>query len=393
MKRLFLGILISVVLSSSVFGIQYHLSEFMQEKTSAGFGYVNIDDQSYFKATVNPNFSIKGLQLGLGVNLYIPMGDYGYPQSADWLTLRYVGYDYQNKHGFKYGRLNNITLGQGLLVDGFDTGSGGTSEFNNKKTGVLGYLTVLKTKVTALQTAQNVQGLRIERPLAKLAATPIIVGATYMRDEDGINDASSGTNISRSEQDGYAADISYPIGGQFFTLYTEYARLVDHGQGVSSGARGTFFDIVNYKAEYRVLGADFVPGYFNSTYQSTSFDFSSGALQERMSGVLVNASSDIMGDYAKAGLQYELYEDVNVLTAAVGWRQVGPVTGVLNFSKPFNTQNDNAVLIGDFYYRTTKFYDLIFRIKRVYTSSSEFTESVAVNFVFKLDRLMPGLPI
>ena len=159
------------------------------------------------------------------------------------------------------------------------------------------------------------------------------------------------------------------------------------------GREEAFFDIVDYKAEYRVLGTDFVPGYFNNAYQSTAFNFSSGALKEKVSGVLVNATSDIMGEYAKAGLQYELYDDVNVLTAALGWKQIGPVTGVLNYSKPFNSENNNAILVGDFYYRTAKFYDLIIRVKRVYVSSNEFTESVGFSVVFKIDRLLPNLPI
>ena len=394
MKQLILGLIF--LLSTSIINaaIQYELSDFMKEETSGGFGYVSINDNPYFKTTVNPNFSLAGLQVGLGVNLYIPMaGDDWFPETTDWLTLRYLGYDYQNKYGFKYGRLSNVTLGQGLLVDNFDTGSGGTSEFSNKKAGVLGYITILKSKITALYTTEQVYGARVERPITEVASTPVIVGATYMKDEDGINDASTGTTITRPEQEGYAADISYPIGGEFFTLFSEYAELIDQGRGVSSGARGSFFSALNYRAEYRILGKGFVPGYFNNTYQATGFNFSSGALKEELSGVLVNVSSNIMGEYAKAGLQYELYDDVNVLSAALGWRQVGPVTGVLNYSKPFNTGNDNAVLIGNFYYRTTKFYDLIFRVKRVYITSEEFTESYDVSFVFKFDRLLPSLPI
>ncbi|MBH37856.1 hypothetical protein CL658_02365 [bacterium] len=394
MKRFILGLL-CILLSTTVEAvIEYQLSDFMKEETTGGFGYVSIDDKPYFKTTVNPNFSIKGLQVGLGVTLYIPVAGDDWPTSADWLTIRYLGYDYQKKHGFKYGRLSKLTLGQGLLVDNFDTGSGGTSEFNNNKTGILGYVSVLKAKLTGLYTTQKVIGARAEIPVVELAETPVIIGATYMKDEDGIqDDGSSGTVINRPEQDGYAADISYPIGGEFFILYSEYAELIDQGKGISSGARGTFFSVIDYKAEYRILGTGFVPGYFNNTYQATGFNFSSGALQEQVSGVLVNASSNIMGEYAKAGLQYELYDDVNVLSAALGWRQIGPVTGVLNYTKPFNTENDNAILIGSFYYRTTKFYDLIFKVKRVYITSTEFTESYDVGFVFKLERLIPSLPI
>ena len=55
----------------------------------------------------------------MGLNVYVPMGDYGFPSSADWLTLRYLGYSYNQKHGFKLGRLRGITLGQGLLVSDF----------------------------------------------------------------------------------------------------------------------------------------------------------------------------------------------------------------------------------------------------------------------------------
>ena len=249
--------------------------------------------------------------------------------------MRYLGYDYEQKHGFKLGRLSGITLGQGLLVDNFNTGSGGSTELKQRKMGVLAYTTLFETKITALHSFENVQAIRIQRPTLTALNTPIIVGGTFAQDTDGINDTSMTTPVLRPKQTGYAIDVSYPIGGEFLNLYTEYANLENQGEGVSAGFKGNILSVASYKAAYRNLGKGFVPGYFNSTYQASSFDFTTDALQKRTTGFLVNATAGLMDGYVKAGAQYEKYGDINVVSAAAGWKRVGPVSGVVNITKPF----------------------------------------------------------
>ena len=355
-------------------------------------GYVNIDSNSYLKAAVNPDFPTGPFSVGLALNLYIPLGDYGQPESTDWIALRYLGYDYNNKYGFTYGQLSRVTLGQGLLVDNFNSGSGGNIEYTTKKAGILGYITVLDTKITAMRTAEEVQAFRVERPITTISGIPLTMGVTYAEDVDGINDSSIGSQVTRPSQVGYAADLSYPIGGPFFTLYAEGASLEDHGQGYGLGARGEFIDMIDYKAELRHLEKDFVPGYFNAAYQATSFTFSTDALQDDLTGFLINVSSGFMTNIVKAGLQYELYDDVNVLSAGVGWKRLRKVAGVINFSKPFNTADNRGVAIADLHYETGKFYDLLITIKRVYEDTNTFQESISVSAIMKPEKLFPNLP-
>jgi len=382
-KKICLFLLLCV---STISAVEYQLADFMKEDSNIDAGYVNIDSDSFFKVGLNPDFKWKMLELGLNVNLYVPLGDYDVPDDLDWVALRHLGINYKDIHGIKFGKLRNITLGQGLLVDDFSTGT--STQFVQSETGVIGFTTILDTKITAMQTVENVQAVRVERPVVAVANTPVIVGATFAQDTDGID----ADDITRAEQSGYAADISYPIGGEVFTLYAEYAELTDYGSGASAGARGSLFNLISYKAEYRTLGTSFAPGYFNSTYQETSFDFSTDALSEKVSGFLVNAGTSFMGDFAKAAVQYELYDEINVLSGALGWKQIGPVTGVVNVSKPFNAQDNSAIVVADLYYRTGKFYDLIIRHKRVYETSDDYTQSTEVAFSFNTSKLLPGLP-
>ena len=394
MKNIIFSVFVLLLFSSFTHAkVEFELQDFLeQEGSNLQMGYVNIDSNSYLKAAINPDFPLGPLSIGLALNLYLPLGDYGQPKSTDWIALRYLGYDYQKKYGFKYGQLRRITLGQGLLVENFNSGSGGNIEFTTKKAGILGYITVLDTKITAMRTAEEVQALRVQRPVMELSGVPVIVGATYAEDVDGIDDDSTGKQINRNSQVGYAADISYPIGGPFFTLYAEGAHLEDQATGYGFGAKGSVLQALDYKAEIRHLEKGFAPGYFNSTYQATGFNFSTDALQEDLTGFLVNVGSDFMKDAFKAGMQYELYDDVNVLSAGIGWRRIQRIAGVINFSKPFNSADDRGVAIANLHYQTGKFYDLIFTIKRVYEDSDTFQESVSVSTVIKPEKLFPNLP-
>ena len=144
MKKFLFSVLVLLFCTSiSQAKIEYDLADFLeQDGSNMQMGYVNIDSNSYLKAAINPDFPMGPLSVGLALNLYIPLGDYGQPSSTDWIALRYLAYDYQDKHGFKYGHLRRVTLGQGLLVDNFNSGSGGNIEYTTKKSGILGYITV-----------------------------------------------------------------------------------------------------------------------------------------------------------------------------------------------------------------------------------------------------------
>ena len=386
-KKFIIAVLLCTV--ASLHAVEYDLEDFMEGNTSMDVGYVNIDSESFFKLGLQPNLSFKALELGLNLNIYLPLGDQSAPDLSYWLAIRRAGINFDDKYGLEFGRLKNVTLGQGLLVDGFDSGSGGSTEFNQDKAGAKGFITVFDTKITAMYTLENVQALRIERPAVEIASTPVIVGATFAEDTDGVDDDSSGTQVSRDKQSGYAADISYPIGGEILTLFAEYSELTDQGSGAAAGMRGSLFELVTYKAEVRQLGTGFVPGYFNSTYQQTSFDFESDALTEKTTGFLVNVGTSLMEDYIKASAQYELYDDINVGSVAIGWRQIGPVTGVVNMVKPFNVENSSGIVVANLFIKTGKMYDLVVRQKYVFETADDYEQSTEVAVSFNTDSFLP----
>jgi len=372
-------------------GIHYELEDFDKPNLQGGISLVNVDGDTLVKVGLSPDLKLGPIDLGLDINFYSP-SDKASDHNLQWVSLRHVGYNYKDRHGFKWGRLRDLTLGYGLLMDDFDTGSGGSSEFVTKKAGFHGYTTLFRTRFDAVWTGEDVKAGRVSYTLFEktpIFGSPLIIGTTYVTDQDGVNDTSQGGDaIVRAKQDGYAADVALPIGGQLFTLYTEYAKLVDHGDGISFGAKGSVFGQLKYRAEVRHLGEDFVPGYYNQTYQATSFDFATDAPQKKLTGFLAATSVDFLSGHFKAGAMYEHYQDIELGTAALGWQRIGNTVGVINYTVPFQGQGQ-AIGQADILYITGRSWDYIVHIKRVYQTKSTFTESYSVGVRFNLDKLLP----
>ena len=100
MKKIFKLFLFLLLLSSQSFALNYELSDFMDKKNSSlNLGYTSLDGNSYFKTGLSPNFKYLDFELGLDLNLYLPLGDYGTPKGVNNVALRYVAYNYKEKHG------------------------------------------------------------------------------------------------------------------------------------------------------------------------------------------------------------------------------------------------------------------------------------------------------
>lgn len=367
-------------------GVSYSLEDFSKPKAAAGFSYLNLkkdgNTDTLAKVSLSPDFKFKGIDLGLDLNIYVPF-DKASNHDLNWVSLRHIGYDYKRRHGFKWGRLKNVTLGYGLLMDSYDSGAAGNTEFTIKKAGFLGYTSYKKVKVTGMFTSTQTQAGRIAYQLldsTPVFGSPLIVGATVVNDVDGVNTTIGNNTITRPAQLGYAVDAGIPIAGEFLTLYGEYAELQNTGpedntRGASTGLKGNIFNIVNYRAEYRIVGTNFVPGYFGQRYEATPFDLGTYK-SEKLSGFLVSSSTSLLNGYVKAGAMYEKYDDKNLLTASVGWRQIGPTVGVINYIQPFQGRY-NATLIADLLYTTTFPWKTRVQIRRDYFAKDQFTEQVS----------------
>jgi len=373
--------------------VQFSLADF--EKVSAPrFSMLSVGGATFGKLSLSPDFNLGPVGVGIDSNLYIPMDSSGpYPAEFNSFVLRRVAYDHNKVAGFEYGRLQNVNYGYGLLMSNYDSGSGGaTSEFSNEKAGAKGYVRIQDLSVNAMYTASQVKAARIayDTPITMMGV-PVVAGATYVTDEDGIHKDVDGHRVERDSQAGYAFDLAYPLGGEFMTFYSEYAKLENQGEGTSIGVRGDLLSMFGYKAEYRTFGANFVPEYFNRAYEATSFDASTDMPGKNLSGFLVGAYGNILGDYVRLGAEYEFYEDRNLLTAALGWQRIGNTAGVVNYKVPFQT-GGQPILSSDIAYYTGGPVDYVVHWKQVAIDANTKTESYAFSLRFNMAKMFPGLP-
>lgn len=375
-------------------GISYKLEDFEEEGLNSQISFLNLDGRGFVKAALSPDFQLGPLGLGLDFNLYIPTDGGGIPNDLHSVALRSISYDHNDDAGIKWGRLTDVTYGYGLIMDDYDSGSFGSTEFNTEKAGFKGYVQVEPFRVDAFYTASEVLGTRLSYtyPDSFLLGSPVVFGVTYVQDGNGINRNYMNQTVTAPRHRMVGADIGVPIAGDFFTLYTEVAKNLDNGEGSagSAGFRGDFFGQLEYRLEYRELGHRFVPGYFNEVYEAVGYDFSQ--TESNIKGILGSLGASVFGDYVKAGFMYESYEGKDpLITAALGWRRLMNTVGVINYVMPF-AGSQNAKLFADILYYTNGPLDYIIRYKRIYKSNSIYNESYEVGVRVNLNNLVPKLP-
>ncbi len=392
--------LVMLITTTSMYAVvQYRLEDFEKEGGKTSAGLVFVDGNPFLKAGLSPDFNLGPIALGLDLNLYVPLkGDSPSLSDLSPVVLRRIGYTHKDQWGFEWGGLRGVNYGYGLLMDNYNSDSGGSSEFSTEKAGVKGFAKVMGVRLDGMWTVSNITAGRLSYELD--LGIPLVAGATVIQDADGMNYSPDGgtTTITAPVKRGIAADIGIPIGGELFALYVEHARLLnendtlsDANAGSAAGFRGNLFQQVDYRFEYRILEAGFIPGYFNNTYEALGFD-NANLPTSSFNGYLGTISTAIMDDYVKFGLEYQHLEGLDpMLTAAAGWKEISNTVGVINYTQAFSN-GSKPVAEAEILYKTGGTMDYIVKIKRVYTTVDEYTESYGVGFRFNMDKLMPGIP-
>ena len=177
------------ICSSSYAAIAYEIGEFEKKGLSSGFSLVKINGNDFGRLSISPDLQLGPVGVGLDINAYLPFAGGDVPSELQAVNVRFISYDHNNMMGFKWGRLSKVNFGYGLLMDNYDSGSFGTTEFNSNKAGVLSYVNIEPIKVQAMMTASNVQSARVTFTQADtfLLGSPVILGATVVMDTDGID--------------------------------------------------------------------------------------------------------------------------------------------------------------------------------------------------------------
>ncbi|MBN2058673.1 MAG: hypothetical protein JW782_07740 [Candidatus Saganbacteria bacterium] len=338
-------------------------------------GYVKVGTKEVANLAWHPDFKIGPWESGFDVN--VALGEEK-PPEYESVVLRYLGYD-DGKKGLRYGVIDNLTWGHGMLISNYSTRVYGPVLLNNEQMAWRGYLDMDSYVVRGLSTRTGVNGVRVEERINPM----LTLGQTVIMDSDGIVPA--GTTEAQKVT-GLGLDATMPLPFNL-TGYAEYAQLVGHGGGFSAGL-GWAWDIMlasaDFYAEYRLLDKGFVPGYFNSDYEYNPVNLASA----EASGNVKNGYAAKLGlnafGFTTASVVYENYNDSDSasITADLFAKLPRDIEVHYYYQQPdfvnFRslTLEEGAVIGGSIAYPVNPYTKIVYHYKKAYdTSLSQVVES------------------
>ncbi len=323
--------------------VVYNLTDFETKYSDTDIGYFSYRGTNYYKTSFNPDLFLGPLEIGLDFNGFFSENKPLPTNLFPIFSLRHAAFEYNNEKmtvGTRWQRLSKVQYDYGLLMDNYDSGSAGPAEFNTAKGGGEFYYTSNIINLRTFCTASGVQAyegdFRISENL--ILGKPLILGALYIQDSDGVFDIDSQTIKLRNPQKGYSFNLYVPImDDNALNFYSEYAVLLNHGNGISAGFGGSMFDeILFYRLEGRYLDTGFVPGYFNASYEATTFDFDKSAPKTKAYGGALYIGLSLFDDYLKTEAMYENYTNTDpVFSWGIGWQKLFDMVGMINYIRSF----------------------------------------------------------
>ncbi|MBU1867296.1 MAG: hypothetical protein KKD13_02340, partial [Candidatus Margulisbacteria bacterium] len=273
--------------------------------------YTKVGTRDVMSLTWRPDFKYGFWSTGFDVNVAL-----GENKTADYqnIVFRYVEYD-DAKKGLRYGVLDGVTIGHGLIMKNYTTRKGPAIMLNNDQLGFKGYLDFDQYVVRGMATKSNLYYARVEERVNPM----LTLGQYYVTDTTGRKvDLSAGGTKQLPPVSAIGLDAIMPLPWNF-EGYAEAGQLLNHGSGVSAGLSWAYDLMVanaSFGAEYRVFDKGFVPGYFGSEYEFNPIDLSSvEAVAKPRNGFLAQFGLNAMG-LATLGVVYESYTDSNSALSA-----------------------------------------------------------------------------
>ncbi|MEE8637822.1 MAG: hypothetical protein V3T21_02140 [Candidatus Margulisiibacteriota bacterium] len=339
-------------------------------------GYIKVGTKEVGNLAWHPDLKLG--PWGFGADVNIPLGEEK-PSGYENVVLRYAEYD-DGKKGLRYGVIDNLTWGHGLLMRGYSTRVSGPVLLNNEQLAVNGYVDIMdKYVVRGLGTRTNIYGVRLEERIHPM----LTLGQTYITDTDGVTLPGT-TEVQKVS--GYGLDASVPLPLNF-EGYAEYAHLIDYGSGFSTGLSWGMDLMVasaSLLAEYRFLDSNFVPGYFDADYETNPINLASAeATGNVKNGYLAQLGISAL-DIATLNAVYEYYNDSDAasVTADLSAKLIGDieVTGYYKQPKFTNFRSlsleEGAIMGGSIAYPVNPFTRIVVHYKKVYNpDTAEVEES------------------
>lgn len=340
-------------------------------------GYIKVGTHEVATLAWRPDFKFGPWGLGADVNL--ALGD-NKPVNYENVVLRYVEYD-DSKRGLRYGVLDGVTLGHGLIMKNYTTRVGSQVLLTNEQMGFKGYLDMDKYIVRGMGTRSNIYYARVEERINPM----LTLGQYYVTDTTGRRIIQTdGTTRTFPSISAIGVDAIAPLPANF-EAYAEAGQLMNHGNGITAGLSWAYNMMVadaSFLAEYRVLDKGFVPAYFSADYENNPVDLASAeASGNTKNGYLAQLGVNALG-LASLSLIYEAYQDSNAtLTGDLTAKFTDQLT-VRGYYKQPNfvdyrsiTLEQGAVLGADVAYKVNPYTSLVTHYKKAYNPTTGQVES------------------
>jgi hypothetical protein len=340
-------------------------------------GFIKVGTREVTTLAWRPDLKFGYFALGADVNL--ALGD-NRPANYENVVLRYLEYD-DTKRGLRYGVLDGVTVGHGLVMKNYSTRVGSQVLLTNEQMGFRGYADMEKYVVRAMATRSSIYMARVEERINPM----LTLGQYYITDSTGrAITQSDGTKRSFPSVSAIGIDAAVPLPANF-EGYAEASQLMNHGNGLSAGISWAYDLMVanaSFLAEYRMLDKGFVPGYFGVDYENNPIDLASAeATGTAKNGYLTQLGINALG-IASLNAILEGYQNSNTtLTADLSAKLGDQVTVKGYYKQPdfvdFRSVSleQGAIIGADVSYKVNPFTTLITHYKKAYNPSTGQVES------------------
>lgn len=292
-------------------------------------GYIKAGSSEIGAAAWHPDIRLGPWSMGF--DGYLPIGNQK-PQGFDSIVFRYAEYN-DGQKGLRYGVLDNLTWGHGLLMKNYSSRTAGPITQNNQQTAVKAFFNSDRIGVQAMSTWSHIYAFRLTEKVNPF----LVLGQSYITDTDGPSvKQPDGTTIKNPSISGMAVDASVPL-PMNFEGYAETAALFDHGMGATIGIDWGMEALVfsaGFNAGYRLIDNKFVPGYFNADYETNPVNLSSYEATGQNKNGYIAEFNLLAADTLKLNALYEAYYGSNASLNANAETQLDKIFASAYFKQP-----------------------------------------------------------
>jgi len=330
-------------------------------------GYIKAGSAEVGVVTWRPDLSLGTWSLGFDANL--PLGDKK-PEGFDSIVFRSAEYN-DGQKGLRYGVLDNVTWGRGLLMKNYSTRIAGPITQNNQQTAIKGFFNAERVGVQFMSTWSHIYAVRLTEKVNPM----LTIGQSYITDTDGPSiKQPDGSTINYPSVSGAAVDASVPLPLNF-EGYAEAAQLINHGTattiGINWGLEAFIFS-AGFDAGYRFIDQKFVPGYFNADYETNPINLSSYEATGQSKDGYVAELKLLAANVLMINALYESYKGSNTTLTANAETEIDKIYASAYFKQPnfqdFRslTLEEGAILGGSIGYKINPNMMLIASYKKAY---------------------------